>query len=154
MQARDGTPLGTWLLSLNISNNGADHPQSVVVAGKTFLLDLRPRRDYKPYSLELLKFTHTRYTGTETDKSFSSLVHLRDPSRQVERQALIYMNHPLRYHGETLYQSQFRGSDTSVLLIVRNPAWLMPYVSCAVISAGLLWHFLLCLVIFLRGPRS
>jgi hypothetical protein len=153
LRSRDGTPLGTWLLSLNISNNGVDHPQPVTLAGKTYLLDLRPRRDYKPYSLELLQFTHTQYTGTDTDKSFSSLVRLHDPSRRADRQALISMNHPLRYQGETMYQAQFHGSDTSILLIVRNPAWLMPYVSCTVIAAGLLLHFGLRLVLFLRGAR-
>src|SRR5262245_41268481 len=52
------------------------------------------------------------------------------------------MNHPLRYAGETFYQSSFKPDDSgTVLQVVRNPGWLLPYVSCAMVAVGLLIHF-------------
>jgi hypothetical protein len=52
------------------------------------------------------------------------------------------MNQPLRYAGETFYQASFSNDDrTSVLQVVRNPGWLLPYVACAMVGAGLIWQF-------------
>ena len=42
------------------------------------------------------------------------------------------MNHPLRYQGETFYQSGVLGlGKGTILQVVRNPGWLIPYISCA-----------------------
>ena len=44
--------------------------------------------------------------------------------------------------GETLYQASFANDDrTSILQVVRNPGWLLPYVACAMVGAGLIWQF-------------
>ena len=55
------------------------------------------------------------------------------------------MNQPLRHGGMTFYQSSFgntaAGKDISVLQVVRNPGWLLPYVSVALMSLGLIIHF-------------
>jgi uncharacterized membrane protein len=52
------------------------------------------------------------------------------------------MNQPLRYDGKAFYQASFGKADTlSVLQVVENPGWLLPYISCVVVSVGLLWHF-------------
>ena len=57
------------------------------------------------------------------------------------------MNHPLRHAGETFYQYQFKTGDTgTVLQVVRNPGWLMPYIACAMVTLGLLLHFGISLV--------
>jgi hypothetical protein len=57
----------------------------------------------------------------------------------------IWMNHPLRHRGETFYQSGTipgEGKDSgTVLQVVRNPGWLLPYLSCAVVAIGMLIHF-------------
>ena len=40
------------------------------------------------------------------------------------------------------YQASFGKDDTlSVLQVVRNPGWTLPYLSCLMVAAGLLWHF-------------
>jgi len=52
------------------------------------------------------------------------------------------MNHPLRYGGKTFYQASFgKGDALSVLQVVRNPGWLIPYLSCALVALGLALHF-------------
>ena len=52
------------------------------------------------------------------------------------------MNQPLRYDGKAFYQASFGKGDTlSILQVVDNPGWLLPYISCAMVALGLLVHF-------------
>lgn len=142
----EGQSLGRHLFSLYL-----DQPQAVKVDGRTYQVVLRLERRYKPYTMHLIKFTHEKFTGTETPRNFSSLVRLVDPSQNEDREVLIWMNHPLRYAGETFYQASYKpdGSGT-VLQVVDNPSWLVPYISCAVITLGMLIHFGIALTGFLR----
>ena len=128
---------GTWLVS---SALGA--PQSFIHEGRTYVLSMRQRRHNLPYAITLKKFSHDLYPGTQIPKNFSSLVHISNPGRGEERDVLIYMNQPLRYEGKAFYQASFGKGDTlSVLQVVENPGWLLPYLSCALITLGLLFHF-------------
>jgi len=110
---------------------------------------LRKRRWYYPFSLTLKDFTHEVYPGTEIPKNFSSLVRLANPGSGEERDVLIYMNHPLRYMGQTFYQASYGKGDTlSILQVVQNPGWLLPYISFLLVCAGLGVHFVLELLKF------
>ena len=167
-----GRSLGTWWLSPwvdedRLANSIASQagpavrraleaPQSFTLNGRTWRLALRSARYYKPFSLELVKFTHQKYSGTEIPKDFSSRVRLRNPGSGEDREALIYMNNPLRYGGETFYQSGYDENDPSItiLQVVRNPGWLTPYLACALVSLGLVWHFILHLVNFTALRRQ
>jgi hypothetical protein len=132
-----GAPLGTWLVSEAL---GA--PQTFSFGGKPWRLVMRPARYYKPYSMTLEKFTHERYAGTEIAKNFASRVALSDPGRGENRDVLIYMNHPLRYRGETYYQAGFEKNDVAtVLQVVHNPTFVAPYIACIIVAAGLLIQF-------------
>ena len=133
---------GTWLVSAML---GA--PQSFIHEGRTYMLTMRPRRTYLPYTVTLKKFSHDNYPGTDIPKNFSSLVHLSNPGRHEERDVLIYMNQPLRYDGKAFYQASYGKGDTlTILQVVSNPGWLLPYISCALITLGLLAHF--CITLF------
>lgn len=128
---------GSFLLSGYLTR-----PQQFTHAGRTYQLELRPERFYKPFSLHLIEFRHDRYPGTEIPKDFSSLVRLQRPDTGEDRQVRIYMNNPLRYNGETYYQASFDKDDQgTVLQVVRNPGWLTPYLACIIVSAGLLYQF-------------
>jgi hypothetical protein len=61
------------------------------------------------------------------------------------------MNEPMRYGGETFYQADFdkETEKGTVLQVVRNPAWLIPYISCALVTLGMAVHFGLGLTSFL-----
>jgi hypothetical protein len=137
--------LGTFLVSKWWSVwwiPGIEQPQHVTVDGKNYDLFLRPKRAYKPYSLHLIEFRHDRYMGTDTPKNYSSQVRLTDADRGEDEDVVIYMNHPLRHAGETFYQSSVIGNDQGTILqVVRNPGWLLPYVSCALVALGMLFHF-------------
>jgi ResB-like family len=145
-----GPSLGTWLVS-----DALDAPQTFSCDGRNWMIALRPMRYYKPYSVTLQKFTHERYTGTEIPKNFSSRVTLIDPERTVKRDVLIYMNHPLRYRGETFYQAGFQKDDQATILqVVHNPTFIAPYVACVIVAAGLLVQFGYHLVGFSRKRRT
>ncbi len=132
-----GRSFGTWLVS-----NALGAPQGFTSEGRDYKLAMRPRREYLPFSLTLKKFSHDVYPGTDIPKNFSSLVHISNPSRGEDRDVLIYMNQPLRYLGKTYYQASFGKGDTlSILQVVQNPGWLLPYISCVLVTVGLLIHF-------------
>ena len=134
---KSGKNLGTFLVSLFI-----DQPDTITVDDKTYTINLRFRRTYKPYTLQLLDFKHDKFLGTNKPRNFSSLVRLTDPTQNEDRQVLIWMNHPLRYNGETFYQSAFKpGDGGTVLQVVRNPGWLLPYISCITVAVGMMIHF-------------
>ncbi len=131
-----GRSYGTWIASL-----GLGAPQSFIHEGRTYVLAMRIQRQSLPYSLTLKKFRHDVYPGTEIPKNFSSLVRLSNPATGEARDVLIYMNQPLRYQGRTFYQSGFEGETVTILQVVQNPGWLLPYISCVIITLGLLVHF-------------
>ncbi|MBI5199980.1 MAG: cytochrome c biogenesis protein ResB [Elusimicrobia bacterium] len=128
---------GTWLVSTAL---GAE--QGLSIGGKEWRFSLRHRRRYLPFSITLKKFTRELHPGTDIPRHFSSLVRLTDPARKEDRDVLISMNQPLRYGGQAFYQAGFDQNDTvSVLQVVRNPGWLLPYLSCLLVGLGLLAHF-------------
>lgn len=143
-------PLGTWLVSADLVE-----PQTFNYDGRVWKLALRPTRYYYPFSLTLEKFTHDRYAGTDIPKNFSSEIHLRSQDGRTDRAVRIYMNNPLRYAGLTFYQAGYENNDlTTILQVVRNPSWLIPYISCALMTLGLVIQFGLHLFGFFRKRRA
>ncbi|TPW17011.1 MAG: hypothetical protein FD129_541 [bacterium] len=152
---KDGAVLGTWLVSLYLSLMSERVIQPVMVDGRTYDIAIRFKREYKPYQLTLIDFRHDKYPGTETPMNYSSDVRLFDPTTGEDRQVRIFMNNPLRYRGETFYQASFLQGDTgTVLQVVKNPGWLLPYAACAIGALGLLIHFGTRLVGFLNKGRK
>jgi hypothetical protein len=81
--------------------------QEVTAGDTTYRLELRFKRVYQPFALQLIEFRHDKYLGTDKPKNFSSRVRLLDTSRGEDRELTISMNDPLRYAGESFYQSGF-----------------------------------------------
>jgi len=141
-----GRSYGVWLVSAAL---GA--PQSFIHEGRTYVLTIRQSRSYLPYALTLKKFSHDIYPGTDIPKNFSSLVHLSNRLKGEERDVLIYMNQPLRYDSKAFYQASYGKGDTlTILQVVGNPGWLLPYISCVLVTLGLLIHF----AVMLRQSRK
>jgi len=142
--------IGTWLVSEHY-----EHAQKVPWQNRNYELWLRPKRLYKPYSLELQKFRNDLYAGTDIPKNYSSRVVLHRPETGEKREVLIYMNNPLRYSGETYYQSGFDPDNHGTILqVVRNPSWLTPYLSCIMVGAGLIVQFMTHLIGFVTKRRA
>lgn len=146
---KGGASLGTWLVS-----DAMAAAQNFELDGRRWSIQLRPARYYKPYSMTLKDFTHETYPGTQIPKNFSSKIALADPENNEHRQVLIYMNHPLRYLGDTYYQSGFEPDNSgTVLQVVRNPSYQAPYIACVIVSLGLIYQFTFHLTGFARRAK-
>jgi len=138
-----GRELGAYLVSLHLD------PQTVEVGGKKYDVSLRFKHMYKPYTVELVEFRHDLFPGTGKPKNFSSEV--RVVQNGEERHALISMNNPMRLivgwsdwvpQVDTLFQASFLpGNKGTILQVVDNRSWLMPYIACTLVTIGMLWHF-------------
>lgn len=129
-------------------------PQTFRIGDREFSIEMRSRRYYEPFSLTLLDFSHDRYPGTQIARNFSSRVQVKDPARQEDREALIYMNHPLRHGGLTFYQASYRGEETTMLQVVRNPSRWLPYIATGLVFLGLTIQFSLHLTRFLNRRKA
>ncbi|QQL46032.1 cytochrome c biogenesis protein ResB [Sulfuriroseicoccus oceanibius] len=129
--------LGTYFLST--SWTGADVIQ---LGDRTFTLRLRPRRVYMPFSVTLDDFQFNRYPGSDIAKDFSSHVRITTDEDREGQAHRIWMNHPLRTNGFTLFQHSFGQQETTTFLqVVENPVWSFPYIGTIVVSIGMLWQF-------------
>lgn len=151
----DGRPaIGSFLVTALLSNV----QQAFQFDGKTYRVDLRFKRTYLPYSLTALKIENDYYPGTETPRNYASTVVLKDPRNGEEREVKIWMNNPLRYDGATFYQSSMEAVSSDVkrtgLQVVRNPGWQMPYLSCTLVSLGMLIHFGIKFFAFLQKKTA
>jgi hypothetical protein len=142
--------LGTWLCSTAVIDQ-----QSFRYQNKTYEMQLRPLRYYKPFVIQLLDFSHDQYAGTTIPKNFSSKIRLVNPTAKEDREVLIYMNNPLRYMGETYYQSGFEPDNTTTILqVIRNPSWITPYLACSLVGIGLVIQFSIHLSKFFKRRNS
>ena len=147
-----GEILGTYLLSTFFGN--FDRPlEEVYLDGKRYCFALRKQREYHNFAVQLLEFKMEVYEDPNTTrpKGYSSKIAVKDPENKHEFEHLIKMNSPLRYNGESYYQSAVYGMAWGTILqVVRNPGYTLPYIACIVVSAGMLLHFGLHLSVFLR----
>jgi ABC-type transport system involved in cytochrome c biogenesis permease subunit len=128
----------TWALPANMAMG-----DSFTVDNKPYEIEMRFKRLMKPYSVRLIDFRFDRYVGTDTPKNFSSEVQLIDKANGVDATKKIWMNNPLRYGGDTLYQADWDKETEAgtVLQVVSNSGWMIPYVSCMLVGTGMLYHF-------------
>lgn len=144
--------LGIWLVSNVIDERFP--PQIIQTDSHNLELALRFKRYYHPFTVELVDFTHEKYPGTEIPYNFSSEVFVNDLNQNKKQKALIYMNHPLRYGGLTFYQASFANEDTtSILQVVKNPGWLLPYISVLLMGLGMCFQFGMHFIQFSRKAK-
>ena len=132
-----------------------NHPQwgATTLSGndqKSYDIELRPRHYQLPFTIQLKDFEKLDHAGTMMARAYSSKVTVTEGASTEDTK--IYMNHPLRRGGYTLYQSSFdqsnpSGVETSIFQVVHNQGRLMPYIAIVVITLGLLIH------VFMQVPR-
>jgi ABC-type transport system involved in cytochrome c biogenesis permease subunit len=143
--------LGTWLLLARDPENA----EEIKIDGKPYQILLRFEHLYRDYKIKLMDFKVDNYPGTTIPKNYSSDVEINDPTTEGTRKARIWMNNPLRYRGLTYYQSgvgpvDSQGRESTILQVVANQGWMIPYVSCMIVAVGLFYHFGLVLIRFLK----
>jgi len=151
-----GRDLGTFLVTQYLNDQeqlfvgaAADECDTVVADGRDWRLQLRFRRSYKPYVVRLDDVRRINYSASETPRDYSSYVTFIDNVNGAEQKGRIWMNNPVRYRGETFYQSTYSQIDLgdgeqaelTGLQVVANAGWLVPYVACVLAFWGMLVHF-------------
>jgi cytochrome c-type biogenesis protein CcsB len=151
-----GEALGTVLLTQHFNDQAqlfigvdGDRNEKITVDGKSYELGLRFRRQYKPYKVTLKDVERVDYSGTETPRDYSSTIVITDKDSGRSQEGRTWMNNPIRYQGETFYQSQYQkartpsGGVTEItgLQVVENAGWVIPYVTCMMVLVGMLAHF-------------
>jgi ABC-type transport system involved in cytochrome c biogenesis permease subunit len=143
---RSKNPLQTVLVSLNTSESrSVVLPERITVDEKDWDLSLRFRRNYRPYSVKLLDVSRDTYVGSSTPRDFRSIVVIADNETSQSEEFTLWMNNPLRYKGETFYQSGYHplpsGKEATTLQLVRNSGWMLPYIGCVVVAFGMFAQF-------------
>jgi ABC-type transport system involved in cytochrome c biogenesis permease subunit len=154
--AEDRKPIATVLLSQHFQEPNTTMPddgklsEKVNFDGKTYELSLHFKRSYKPYQVKLEDVEKVDYVGTNTPKSYWSKFEIIDGAKH--QAAKIKMNDPLRYKGETFYQSGYRAGpiETTTFQVVTNAGWMIPYVACMIVGFGMLAQFSTVLLRFLN----
>ena len=156
VEREGGRDLGTFLATQFLNDQsqlfmgaGGDECDTVDANGRAWRLQLRFRREYKPYAVRLDDVRRIDYSASETPRDYSSYVTFTDTGSGAEQKGRIWMNNPVRYRGETFYQSQYSQVDLgggqvgemTGLQVVENAGWLIPYVACVLAFWGMLAHF-------------
>jgi ABC-type transport system involved in cytochrome c biogenesis permease subunit len=159
--SRDGGKvLQSMLVAQNVSElRGAPLAEKATVDGKDYYFYLRFQRNYRPYEVKLVDVSRTNYVGTATPRDYRSEIEITNPKDGSTDKFTLWMNNPLRYKGETFYQSGFQaledGKEASTISVVNNTGWMLPYVACMIVSFGMFAQFGQTLFRFLdRTERS
>ncbi|MCM2372971.1 cytochrome c biogenesis protein [Aporhodopirellula aestuarii] len=145
--------LGTFLVSHSLNDRAIlvpdgkskDIMDSVTVDDATYEFGLRLHREVKPYWVQLDDVRRVNWSGSDTPRDYSSFIRIVDEETGDDRKERVWMNNPLRYRGETFYQSNYTelpgGKELTGIQVVRNSGWLIPYVACSITALGMLVHF-------------
>ncbi|MBR91090.1 MAG: hypothetical protein CMO66_07495 [Verrucomicrobiales bacterium] len=150
----NGKSLGTYLFSARMIS------QEIEIGGKDTKVSLRPKRHYHNLYMTLIKLQFEKYRGTDIPKNFESRTLVEPSNGGASRVVDIYMNHPLRYEGDTFYQYQMdsdqmrQASRSSAFQVVENPNWLTPYLGCLIVAFGLVYQFMAHLVGFVKKRKA
>lgn len=133
-------------------------PFTFAAGGKSWLLALRHRRFDLPFAVRLEKFTVEMHPRTMEPAVFlSDVTKLEGSSSQPVK---ISMNEPLRHAGFTLFQANWGPQDRiegvehySVFAVVHNPSDQWPKWSCYIIAVGLLYHFAMKLMKYVKSEN-
>lgn len=151
LDKKSGSELGTYLVTQFLHDPNVTRklvPEPLEVDGKKYQVQFRFKNSVKQYLITLDNVQRENYSGSMTPRDFSSDVRIMDESEGSEQKGHIWMNNPMRFRGESFYQSSYGsaeqsgiGKESTTLQVVTNAGWLIPYVSCVICGLGMLVHF-------------
>ncbi|MFM7056295.1 MAG: cytochrome c biogenesis protein CcsA [Planctomycetota bacterium] len=143
LEKESGKVLNSLLLAQNVNELTSTLADKATVDGSDYYFYLRFKRNYRPYSVKLLDVSRTNYVGSPTPRDFRSTIRINEDGQTQE--FTLWMNNPLRYKGETFYQSDYRampnGQEMSTLSVVKNTGWMLPYIACMIVAFGMFAQF-------------
>ncbi len=141
-----GKEIETLLCAQDVSEmRSVPIAEQATVDGKDYQFYLRFQRNYKDYEVELLDVSRTNYVGSSTPRDYRSKIIIHDTKTGEAEEYALWMNNPLRYKGETFYQSGYNqlpdGTEMTTLSVVRNTGWMLPYIACMIVAVGMFAQF-------------
>jgi hypothetical protein len=133
---------------------GAGEPRQYLRLGDTLSIALMPQWVKLPLKIALVDFILEKHLGTSQAKKIQSRIHVSGEG--IDREVIVSMNRPFRYHSYTFYQTGFsddNGLRTSQLTVVENPVRFLPHSASVLIIAGLLFHFCFRMIVALQSTR-
>lgn len=131
-------------------------PLILTMGGKKVNIQLRLKHYPLSFSLKLTDFVKSVHPGTEMASRFESYTDLSEAGSS--RPVKIWMNNPLRHEGYTFFQASYAQApgmvEKSTFAVVTNPGRLLPYISSLLVFGGMLLHFLLRLIPFIRKEAA
>jgi hypothetical protein len=128
-----------------ILTGGDPLPLVLNLEGRPWQLQLRRRPIPLPVEVTLLDFQKAYEPNSRISRRYASRIRVR--TGDLEREALVEMNHPFRQGAYTLFQSSYGvaedGRDLSVFAVTRNRVLWAPYIATWMSAAGMLLHVLL-----------
>ncbi len=109
----DKSEMGSYLASQWLSDElviGRKQFEKIESASKTYEIGMQFRRNYKDYTVTLDDVVLEQYTNTAIPKDYSSYITIKDKDGNVLQDGRVWMNSPLRFRGETFYQSSYTPS--------------------------------------------
>ncbi len=146
--------LHSMLVSQNASElRGVPLAEAATIGGKDYHFYLRFQRSYQPYSVKLIDVSRTNYIGTSTPRDYRSVIEITEPGSSESERFSLWMNNPLRFKGETFYQTGHQalgdGLEMTTLSVVNNQGWMLPYIACMIAMFGMFAQFGQTLIRFL-----
>ncbi len=148
-------PHNNPLVEVRLEHNGDsvsdfvsyNRPKSLRVGGTSCIVEFGQRKVPVGFSLQLIDFRAPRYPGTNRPQRFESDVIMRDPTKDIEREQMVYMNHPLYHNGYAVYQASYiEGEngrpDISIFSVARAPGTITIYVGSIVMIAGMIIFYM------------
>jgi hypothetical protein len=111
--------------------------------GRKYYLEFRAKRTYLPFSVSLEKLTKELHPGTDMARSYVSEVVLKNGDSKWN--AVIRMNHPMRYRDYSFFQSSLIEDNkrrATVLAVVKNSGRIFPYLASIIMCIGMLIHIM------------
>lgn len=151
---RDGKNGDPFLLAV-----ASFHPATVEADGRTFSVRLVKRTWHVPFKVQLDEARAEMHPNTMRPKSFESDIRRLENGTEVK--VRIVMNEPMRHAGYTFFQRNLEPGDMqagsatiSAFEVVRNPSDQWPTYSLYLAGLGLVVHFLMKLVLSIKGRKA
>lgn len=151
----DGTPHNNPIVKIRIENQGQsqsdfvsfNRPKTFTVGGKTCVVEFGQRHVPVGFELQLIDFRAPRYPGTNKPSRFESDVIMRDPTKDIEREQMVYMNNPLYHNGYAVYQASYiegqNGQpDISIFSVAKAPGTIIIYIGSIVMVLGMIIFYM------------
>lgn len=126
-------------------------PFTVKAGDASYTLALSRMKWKLPFAIRLNDFQRELHPGTMKAKKYTS--HVTKITDGKEEPKVVTMNVPVRDQGYVVYQASFSqgtSGEQSVFTVASNPSDQWPLWSCVAVAVGLVIHFMMHLIRFLR----